>query len=170
MATDDPRTVHALRASIPQRGLVEQILLSPARKQPLNSVDTATVRVGTGLVGDHHSERRPGGKRQVTLIQSEHVPVIASLSGHPDLAASLLRRNIVLSGIPVNALRGVRFRIGPDVVLEGTGPCDPCSRMEQLLGPGGYNAMRGMGGLTARVVDGGEISVGDGVVALGLTD
>ena len=90
--------------------------------------------------------------------------VIAALAGHGQVAASLLRRNVVISGLPVIALKGRRFRIG-DVLLEGTDPCDPCSRMEAALGPGGYNAMRGMGGLCARILEGGVIRAGDEVVA-----
>ena len=91
---------------------------------------------------------------------------IAALSGHESVAPAQLRRNVVVSGIPLVALKGRRFRIG-DVVLEGTDSCDPCSQMEAALGPGGYNAMRGHGGLCARIVAGGTLHVGDsvGVVA-----
>ena len=92
--------------------------------------------------------------------QAEHLPVVAALAGLPDVSPMTLRRNLVVSGLPLVALKGRRFRIG-EVVLEGTGPCDPCSRMEDALGPGGYNAMRGHGGLCARIVSGGRIAVGD---------
>ena len=82
---------------------------------------------GEGLVG--RPLRRRSGKRGITLIQAEHLPVIAALAGHRRRAARLLRRNLVVAGIPLVALKDRRFRIG-EVVLEGTGPCDPCSRME----------------------------------------
>ena len=71
---------------------------------------------------------------------------------------------MLVSGIPLVALKGRRFRIG-ELLLEGTDDCDPCSRMEDALGPGGYNAMRGMGGLCARILEGGSLRVGDAVVA-----
>ena len=98
--------------------------------------------------------------RQVTLIQAEHLPVIAVLCGRDDVTPELLRRNIVVSGINLFALKKAQFRIG-DAILEGTGPCVPCSRMEENLGPGGYNATRGHGGITARVIRAGTIRSGD---------
>ena len=75
-----------------------------------------------------------------------------------------VRRNIVVSGINLYALRDRKFSIG-EVSLEGAGTCDPCSRMEEVLGPGGYNAMRGHGGIVCRILEGGTIRIGDSLVA-----
>lgn len=112
-----------------------------------------------GLEGDHYTG---GGRRQVTLIQAEHLSVIAALANRPDLDPSLLRRNLVVSGINLLALKDRCFRIG-GVLLLGTGVCAPCSRMEAALGPGGFNAMRGHGGITATVIAGGAIAIGEAV-------
>ena len=68
----------------------------------------------------------------------------------------------MVSGLNLLALKGKRFRIG-SVVLEYTGLCHPCSKMETALGPGGYNAMQGHGGITAKVVEAGELAIGDAV-------
>ncbi|MEZ4319533.1 MAG: MOSC domain-containing protein [Myxococcota bacterium] len=146
-----------------QAGTVEWIGLSPGRREPIQVVQSAEVRPKTGLVGDRHAN---GGrsKRQVTLIQAEHLGVIAGLIGrevHPEQ----LRRNVVVRGINLYALRQARFRVG-DVVLEGTGTCDPCRRMEENLGEGGFSACRGHGGITAIVHEGGTIAIGDAVVLI----
>lgn len=152
-------------ATLPQVGRVEWIGLSPHPGGDLRVVGEAMLQVGHGLEGDHHAKQRPGGKRQVTLIQAEHLPAIASMVHNPNVTPGLLRRNLVVTGINLLALKGRRFRIG-ECELEGTGPCDPCSLMERNLGPGGLNAMRGHGGLTAAVLVGGVIRVGDEVSAV----
>lgn len=152
-----------LMATLPRSGQLQWIGLRPAREQPMEAVTEAIAVSGGGLQGDRY--HGGSGKRGVTLIQAEHLPVISALADFPNLLPDLLRRNLVVSGLPLIALKGRRFRIG-EVVLEGTDPCDPCSRMEAALGPGGYNAMRGMGGLCARVIEGGRMAVGDPVEAL----
>lgn len=163
-ALPDPSfpSIHALMSRLPHAGRVAWIGIRPRRDVPMLELTDVDVDA-RGLRGDRYDGS--SGKRAVTLIQAEHLPVIAALSGHEAVAPATLRRNLVVSGIPLIALKGKRFRVG-DVVLEGTGPCDPCSRMETALGPGGYNAMRGHGGLTARVIEGGRVRLGDTVVAL----
>lgn len=183
------KTIHELRATFPRPGRLDWIGLREARRAPVRSVPEAEVHPLVGLVGDH-GRAAPGrlraltgepgetpvaasgtaipggpGRRQVTLIQAEHLPVIAALAGREAVTPEELRRNLVVSGLPLLALKDARFRVG-EVVLEGTGECHPCSRMEENLGEGGYNAVRGHGGLTARVISGGVIRVGDPVTVL----
>lgn len=150
-------------ATLPHAGRVEWIGLRPARDRAMTAVGSAEAVAGAGLVGDRY--KGGSGHRGVTLIQAEHLPAITALARRPDLAPALLRRNVVVSGIPLAALKERRFRIG-GVVLEGTEFCDPCSRMEDALGAGGFNAMCGHGGLCARIVEGGAFAVGDAVEAL----
>lgn len=152
-----------LMATLPRAGRVEWIGVRPARDVPMEATDHVVAETGAGLVGDRYAGG--SGERGITLIQAEHLPVIAALSGHDALVPATLRRNVMVSGLPLVALKGRRFRIG-EVVLEGTDSCDPCSRMEAALGPGGFNAMRGHGGLCARILEGGTIRLGDAVVAL----
>lgn len=71
----------------------------------------------------------------------------------------------MVEGINLLGLKGRAFRIG-EAVLEATGECHPCSRMEETFGVGGYNAVRGLGGLTTRVTEGGVVRIGDPVVRL----
>jgi MOSC domain-containing protein YiiM len=121
------KTVHDYLDTLPQIGLVAWIGLSPGRRQAIVPVDCALARVDTGLDDDYHAR---GGQahRQVTLIQFEHLGVIASLVGRESITPDLVRRNIAVRGINLLALRNRRFRIG-EAILEGTSPCDPCSRM-----------------------------------------
>lgn len=153
-----------LLGRFPRPGNVEWIGVRVARRECLQRCEQVTAMAGGGLAGDHYAGA--SGSRGVTLIQAEHLPVVAALLGLGDLAPALLRRNLVVSGLNLVALKGLRFQVG-EAVLEGTGPCHPCSRMEETLGPGGLNAMRGHGGLTARILEGGIIRVGDPVRVLG---
>jgi MOSC domain-containing protein YiiM len=142
-----------------RKGQVVWIGLRPRRQQPLDEVKSATLVAEQGIAGDHYTTHG-NGSRQVTLVAEEDIEAIASFLGRENVTPELLRRNIVARGINLVALKNRRFRVGP-VLLEGTGECAPCSRMEANLGPGGFNAVRGHGGVTARIIAGGEVKVGD---------
>ena len=161
MAASGP--LHELLATLPQTGRVEWIGIRPARGEAMIALDRVELQRGKGLDGDRFFSRGDG-PRQVTLLQHEHLAVIAACSGHATVAPELLRRNIVVSGVNLLALKHRRFHVG-GALLEYSGPCHPCSKMERALGPGGYNALRGHGGITARVIESGGIRLGDAVAA-----
>ncbi|HAS45324.1 MAG TPA: MOSC domain-containing protein [Microscillaceae bacterium] len=156
--------MNELMAHFPRKGKVEWIGLRPAKRATLNEVNAVVANSQNGLEGDHFAGQY-SQKRQVTLIQAEHLVTVASLMGVAQVDPGLVRRNIVVKGINLLALKEKQFKIG-EAILETTGLCHPCSRMETNLGEGGYNAMRGHGGITAKVVKGGEIKQGDAVEAL----
>lgn len=159
--------LQTLLDTLPQTGRVEWIGIRPARGEPMQTLERAAVAPGHGLAGDRF-KGRDTSKRQVTLIQQEHLHVIASCLNRSAIGPEVFRRNLVVSGINLMALKGKQFRVG-GVVLEYTGLCHPCSKMETALGPGGYNAMRGHGGITTRVVEGGELALGDAVQMVTVT-
>lgn len=147
--------------TLPQIGRVAWIGVRPERRASLQVVNEVVAKEGVGLEGDHFAGRLQS-KRQVTLINAEHIRAMASMLHRTIIDPSLLRRNIVVEGINLLALKERQFRVG-ETVLEMSGLCHPCSRMEKNLGAGGYNAMRGHGGITARIIKGGIIRVGDEV-------
>ncbi len=154
-------TLDTLLGTMPQHGTVRWIGVRPARGEAARPVIEAEAEPGQGLAGDRF-KGTPASKRQVTLIQAEHLDAVASMLQRDSVDPVLTRRNIVVGGINLYALRHAKFRVG-EVLLEGTGICAPCASMEQSLGAGGFNAMRGHGGITARVLEPGRIRVGDTV-------
>jgi MOSC domain-containing protein YiiM len=158
----------------PAEGRVVAIVLRPEREVPALSVSSAHAVPGRGLLGDRRALRErteaSARRREVTLFQAEHLALLASWSGAAAIDPARVRRNLVIAGVNLIAMRSpfpeveLVWRIGDAVRIEVTGPCDPCSGMEEAFGFGGYNALRGHGGMTARIVTGGELHVGDRVV------
>lgn len=143
-------------------GTLDWIGLRPERKAPLLVVEQVQALSERGLEGDRRCQGSPGSARQVTLINREHIAVIEQLLGIDSISPDLLRRNLVVSGINLLALRHQRFRIG-NAEFEATAQCHPCLRMEQVLGQGAVAAMLGHGGICAKILKSGLIRVGDQV-------
>lgn len=152
-------SISELKSNHAKSGTVTWIGVRPAR----NVAMTAMEKVEIAFKGLEEDRTTKPNNRSVTLIQAEHLPVIASLAGLDSISPLDLRRNIVVEGINLLTLRDQQFKVG-DVVLEGTGICAPCSKMERTLGKGAYNAMRGHGGITAKVISEGRVEIGRAVL------
>ena len=150
-----------LFGNFPQSGKVIWIGIRPQTRQPMEVLEETFANFG-GLTNDRANKGISQNKRQVTLIQYEHIQAVSSFLGKENINPALIRRNIVVKGINLNALKDKQFIIG-EAILEMTGFCFPCSRMEENLGKGGFNAMRGHGGITCQVIQEGKIKIGDEV-------
>jgi len=141
-------------------GRLEWIGLRPAHKAPMVTVKQVMAIEGLGLEGDRRCQGTPGSGRQVTLISREYIGQIEHFMAMAEIDPAILRRNLVVSGVNLSALRHQRFRIG-GAEFEAGAWCHPCSRMEKALGEGAVAAMLGHGGICARIIHSGEIRIGD---------
>ncbi len=155
-------SLSSLRTQFPNQGVLNWIGLRPAKHQDMVPVSQVIACTELGLHGDRYEGK--SGKRHISLIQQEHLPVIETFIGKK-LDPRVLRRNLIVSKINLLALKKQYFQIG-EAILLGTGNCQPCSKMECALGDGTYNAMRGHGGITAQVIKSGAIYVGATVFVL----
>ena len=133
-------------------------------KGNVRSINSVFAIEELGLEGDKITLKSPK-KRQVTLMQMEHISVILSLAQEDNLdkinkIQYYFKRNLLISKYNIQNLKGKYFSIG-DAKFFGTGDCKPCKKIENLLGKRVLDAMQGMGGITAIVVESGMIKVND---------
>lgn len=139
-------------------GTVTGILIAPAAEAPLVRVDASIALPGRGLAGDRYAEgdgtfSGPGRGYELTLVEAEVLDEI-------QLSWEDARRNIVTTGISLNALVGQRFHVGP-VECVGRRLAEPCAHLEKLARPGLLRPLVHRGGLRADILSGGTISIGD---------
>lgn len=133
-------------------------------KGNVRSINSVFAIEELGLEGDKIT-LKSSKKRQVTLMQMEHISVILSLAQEDNLdkinkIQYHFKRNLLISKYNIQNLKGKYFSIG-DAKFFGTGDCKPCKKIENLLGKRVLDAMQGMGGITAIVVESGMIKVND---------
>jgi len=143
-------------------GTVAAILIAPAAEAPLVRVETAAAVPGRGLAGDRYERgegtfNTPGRGYELTLVEGEVLEEIG-------LPGEDARRNIVTTGISLNALVGKRFRVG-SVECVGRRLAEPCAHLERLARPGLLRPLVHRGGLRADILSEGTISVGDEISA-----
>ena len=142
---------------MPLEGTVKSLGIAVSKLSPMDQVDKIELITGQGIVGDRHL-RTDGtrSKRQILLMDLETLIEFG-------LSERDIKENITVQGIDFSLIKlGNIVRIGMDVVLEITGDCEPCSRMDELRS-GLKNAIDGRRGMLAYVKSGGTISSGDSI-------
>jgi MOSC domain-containing protein YiiM len=151
-------------------GVVEAIHITTAGGAPMQSLERVRAIAGVGLEGDRyatglgHYSHDPKVDRDITLIEAEEIAALAAGAGI-ELAPGETRRNVTTREIRLNDLVGRRFRVGA-VECVGTRLCEPCQYLTDLLGKPVLGPLVHRAGLRARIVTGGELSVGDAIVVL----
>lgn len=129
--------------------------------------DTIEVRAGLGIVGDRHFGQRAHLTASVTVMAAESVEFVARTLATAPLDAAGTRRNIIVRGLPIDAMRGEEFSIdsghGP-VLLLAHRPANPCAWMDVVLAPGAHRALRARGGMRCEPLTSGTLLLGPAVV------
>jgi MOSC domain-containing protein YiiM len=132
---------------------VLHLFRAPKRRAPMEELASAEVVKDTGLEGCAHA--RPGGKRQILLVDAETLGVF-------QLEPGITRENVTTEGLDVNRLAiGQRLQLG-EVALEVSAVCDPCEQIEALR-TGLQAEMQDRRGMLCRVLSGGRIRRGDAI-------
>lgn len=135
---------------------VSHLFRAPKRRWPMEELAEILAVEDSGFEGCAHA--RPGGKRQVLLVDNETLELM-------ELRPGIIRENITTTGLNVNGLAlGQHLRVG-DSRLEVTTVCTPCDLMEKIR-PGLRRELRGRRGMLCRVIAGGTIRKGDAIEKL----
>jgi len=124
----------------------------------MKAVSSASVEAGAGIVGDRYH----GAKHRQVSVQSLASLAAAAERFGADIAPGLTRRNLTISSGEVPREPGALIRVGP-VLLEVVRVAAPCKLLDDTIGRGAQDALRHRGGSICRVLEGGEVTLGDPV-------
>jgi MOSC domain-containing protein YiiM len=157
------------RHAAPEPGRVLAIGIAAGAEAPMRELEEATALAGRGLEGDRYAagagtfSSRRGAGRDLTLVSAEAIESLREDGVAIEPLAA--RRNLVVSGIDLDALIGRRFQVG-EAICFGARRCEPCAHLQRLTRPGVLRGLVHRGGLRADVLGGGVIRRGDEVLAL----
>ncbi|MEX0331834.1 MAG: MOSC domain-containing protein [Puniceicoccaceae bacterium] len=114
---------------------------------------------GQGIEGDRYFGYKEDFKGQITFISADVADQLQEALALPDFDRSAMRRNVLVSGVDLNTLIGKQFRIG-EVVFRGSEECSPCYWMDEAVGKGAHQFLKGNGGLRCRIESTGRLSTG----------
>ena len=132
---------------------VLHLFRAPSKHLPMEELLETSAVTNSGFLGCAHA--RPGGKRQVLLVDRETLEAM-------NLQPGIIRENITTDGLNVNGLKaGEQLRIG-GARLEVSALCTPCDQLEKVR-TGLRKEMWGRRGMLCRVIEGGTIRRGDSI-------
>lgn len=118
---------------------------------PILEVDSIECVAGKGLVGDRYFAEKEDFKGQITFFAIEVHRQLCTKFGHPDTPPSVYRRNVITENLDLNALIGREFNL-QGIHFLGTEECRPCYWMDRAVSSGAEDAMKGQGGLRAKIL------------------
>lgn len=126
----------------------------PAGDAPIVEVDEVQCVAGQGLEGDRFFGHKEDYKGQITFFDlAVHLQLVEKF-GSAARSPAIYRRNVIVDGMDLNSLIGQEFEV-QGVRFQGVEECRPCYWMDQALAPGAEEAMKGQGGLRARIMTSG---------------
>lgn len=136
----------------------------PADEHPAVSVESLECIAGRGGRGDRFFDYKPDYKGQITFFSAEVYDDLCAALFPPPRSAPLppppvFRRNVITRGVDLNSLIGVEFVL-QGITFLGTGECSPCHWMDQAFAPGAETALKGRGGLRAKILTDGLLRIG----------
>ncbi len=128
----------------------------PAGEAPMIEVDSVECVAGKGLVGDRFFGYKEDYKGQVTFFAHEIYERMCEQFQLVGVPPSIFRRNIITKGVDLNALIGQEFEI-QGIHFLGTQESAPCHWMNQAFAEGAEEALKGNGGLRAKILSDGVL-------------
>lgn len=140
----------------------------PADEHPIIAVPEIECVAGRGIRGDRFFDYKPDYKGQITFFSAEIYDELCGTLLPPASQLSALnaqlpppsafRRNVITRGVDLNTLIGKQFTV-QGVTFEGTAECSPCYWMDQAFAPGTEAALKGRGGLRAKILTDGWLRI-----------
>ena len=150
--------------------VIRQIFISPGHNYfghagrepeefPLQEVSSIECVAGHGIRGDRFYDYRDDYKGQITFFSEEVFDRLSSAFPEVKKSPGVLRRNVIVSGVDLNALIGETFAL-QGVRFLGTVHCKPCFWLDTAFAPGAEAWLKGNGGLRAQILTSGRLNTG----------
>ncbi|MGJ8654488.1 MAG: MOSC domain-containing protein [Opitutaceae bacterium] len=126
----------------------------------IESVGSIECLAGRGIVGDRYLDHQEDYKGQITFFDWAVYQRIRDNFNSPELDPEKFRRNVLVEGVDLNTLIGKKFTL-QGIEFEGVEECRPCYWMDEAVNPGVHEALKGHGGLRAKILNDGTLRVAE---------